>query len=475
MPPTRRPASARPSVRAGGLLSGLPACVEDVRSAALSRDQGPADPVAFAPLRAGLARAAGRLPPLYRNQVLVPFRSALDRLGAAGFRRLLAADPGREGQALLVLDVAQAILQAEGDDATRAFQEVVSDLYDGFLSAEDRRGVKPPDRGVTPPLVKWGRPAYGPYTLPVEATASLGLGAAVVSLPPANARAGLLAWAALGHETAGHDVLGADSGLEAELARAVQGALRRDGMAFLAGYWSSRIAETASDVLGILNMGPAAAVGLVGYFRGLNAAWGSGPRLRSEGPGADPHPADVLRGWLAASTVRLLGFAGRGAWADAVQAETDRDVRALRLDGRVVDPSQARRSAARVAAAVARSPMRSLEGHALGDIQDWRDADQAVAARLRAALASPARFSLAALPDAIQEGDYAAHAVAAAVGAAAGGDGPAALQPRLCALLAAMHRRNPAWGSLPVAHRGDLGWHPASLLAPGSRVRPTPT
>ena len=36
------------------------------------------------------------------------------------------------------------------------FQEVISDLYDGFLSAEDRRGVKEPDFETIPPLVKPG-------------------------------------------------------------------------------------------------------------------------------------------------------------------------------------------------------------------------------------------------------------------------------------------------------------------------------
>ena len=66
----------------------------------------------------------------------------LDQLGEAGFRRVLADDPERVGAAGLLLDVAQAVLQhGEGYQgrATAAFQEVVSDLYEGFLSAEDRR------------------------------------------------------------------------------------------------------------------------------------------------------------------------------------------------------------------------------------------------------------------------------------------------------------------------------------------------
>jgi hypothetical protein len=437
-------------------LSALPACVEEARAAAVADDPGPPDPVRFADLRARLARAEARLPPLYRRNVLDPLRATLDGLGAAGFARVLRSDPDRAGAALVLLDLAQAVLQnGEGyrEAATDGLQEVVSDLYDGFLSAEDRRGVKPPDKGAIPPLVKWGRPEFGPYTLPVDAVASAGARAAVVSLPPAAARRGLLAWAALGHETAGHDVLGADTGLRAELAAAVRAAVRRAGLSRgLADYWGDRVDETASDVLGILNMGPAAGAGIVGYFRALNAAWGSGPRLRSAGPADDEHPADVLRGWLAAATVRRLSFAGAAAWGVALDRETDRDAGPVTLAGRAVSRADARASAAAVAAAVGGTPLRSLEGHALGEIQDWRDADEGVAAGLRALVAGTG-----AVPPRVAQGVYAAHAVAAGVYASLAGDAPQArIFERTVAVLKAMHDANPSWGPLYVVHPGDL-------------------
>ena len=138
-------------------------------------------------------------------------------------------DPGRTGAARLLLDLCQAVLQrGEGYQAraTAAFQEVVSDLYDGFLSAEDRRGVRSPDHGVTPPLVRWGPAETGLHTWPARATATFDVGAAVVSLPAANASGGLLAWPALAHEAAGHDILEADDGLREELARAVRKEVR---------------------------------------------------------------------------------------------------------------------------------------------------------------------------------------------------------------------------------------------------------
>ena len=166
----------------------------------------------------------------------------------------------------------------------------MSDLYDGFLSAEDRRGVKPPDHGVLPPLVRWGS-GRGAVHLAGDGDRVGGAGAAVVSLPAANASRGLLAWAALAHETAGHDLLAADDGLRDELARAVREQLLAERMApALADYWADRIDETASDVLGVLNMGPAAALGLVGYFRGLNGAWNGTPRSGTSGARTIPTP-----------------------------------------------------------------------------------------------------------------------------------------------------------------------------------------
>ncbi len=435
-----------------GDLSNIEACVEDVARAFKDPDRGPRDLTAFAPLRSALARARGRLPPAYRQALADPLLATLDELGPSGFKQLLASDPDRAGSAALLLDAAQAVLQAGDGAATDAFQEVVSDLYDGFLSAEDRRGVKLPERSVLAPMVKWGCPDDGPYTWPVTATASLGATTGVVSLPPGNARRGLCVWAALGHETAGHDILGADRGLKAELADAVRRALREAGMTALAGYWADRVDETASDVLGILNMGPAAGFGLLATLRGFRLASGDGARLQSEGAGDDEHPADVVRGFLAAATIRTLPFGGATAWAAAVERETSLDAQVIRLSRREVSLTEARGAAATAARAVTSTPLRTLEGHALGEIQTWRDSDDRIVARLAAALAG--RGTLDAT---IERGDYAAHAVAAAVTTAVGrGGDPAALQPRLVTMLAAMHRLNPVWGPLQVIHSGDM-------------------
>ena len=58
-------------------------------------------------------------------------------------------------------------------------------------------------------------------------------------------------------------ILHADDGLEDELSQKVRSALNAVSIgAGLADYWAERIDETASDLMGILNMGPAAGIGL---------------------------------------------------------------------------------------------------------------------------------------------------------------------------------------------------------------------
>jgi haloacid dehalogenase-like hydrolase len=445
------------------MIDNIAACSEDARLAALDSDPGPADPTDYGNLLARLEVAQQKLPPLYRDTVASPFFAKLRQLGPSGFNTVLIRDPRREGTAGLLLDIAHAILQ-NGEDyqkvATDAFEEVVSDLYDGFLSAQDRKGIKPPDRAIIAPLVKWGNPDSGPYTWPVDATEQgFDVGAAIVNLPPANARRSVMAWAALGHETAGHDVLHADRGLQAELAIAIQSELEKQHVGFgLPEYWALRIDETSSDVMGILNMGPAAGIGIISYFRGLNAAFGNGPTLRNTGPAGDPHPADILRGYLAAETVRLLASADAARWANLIEQETTKDLGTITLADVVVSSTIARQSAKIVAGVLATHKSKVLDGHALIEIQDWRDRDASIVEDLRTVLTSTVPLSVE-----FSEGVFAAHVVSAAVMAALDTqtDLPA-LFSRMIAILKIMHDKNPSWGPLfivrPSTVRKDLSF-----------------
>src|SRR5881397_2504837 len=135
-------------------IKNLQNCVEDARQAGVDQDPGPADPLQFDVLRGRLQAARSKMPPLYLDAVFTPYVQTLDKLGENRFNQILLNDPSRESTAGLMLDIAQAILQ-RGEEfepkAGPAFQEVVSDLYDGFLSSEDRGGILPPDHETLPP------------------------------------------------------------------------------------------------------------------------------------------------------------------------------------------------------------------------------------------------------------------------------------------------------------------------------------
>ena len=96
--------------------------------------------------------------------------------------------------------------------------------------------------------------------------------------------------------------------------------------------------------------------------------------------------------------------------------------------------------------------MASLEQHAFGQIQNWRDQDKAIVERLEGILttANP-------LPSDLTVGVYAAHLVATATIAALGhGANISLLFPRMLDLLKAMNDKNPSFGPLLVRHPGDL-------------------
>jgi hypothetical protein len=199
-------------------------------------------------------------------------------------------------------------------------------------------------------------------------------------------------------------------------------------------------------------MGPAAAVGLIGYFRALNGAYGGEEVLRNVGPEEDPHPADIVRGYLGAETVRLLSFGAAKDWADLLVAETDRDLGKIRLGSLGVSAAVAKLSAQVVAKTIVRQKLESLERHALGEIQDWRDGDEAIVRSLREELTAAKP-----MPTKHATGVYAAHVVAAAVyeGVSTKANVPR-LMKRMLAALKAMHDANPSWGPLYVVHPGDV-------------------
>jgi hypothetical protein len=448
-------------------ISNLQSCIDDVKTAAARDDTVTLFTTNYNQLMDALTTPEIKqyFPSIYQQEVLDPFVQYLERMGEWGFTSIFSDHPTNPQADFLkeiIPDISEALLQTgEGyaQKSTHAFEELVSDLYDGFLSEEDRVSketgvqIKLPDRTFLAPLVKWGSPDAGPYTWPIDATSALDLQSAIVNLPPTNLKGGLMAWATIPHETGGHDILHADTGLLEELGDLAYNAVlaKFPTYKFLASYWRDCIDETASDVAGLLNAGPIAGISLIGYFRGL---MGGGLRNVGQMPPGDTHPVDILRGFIAARIVEQLSFSEAKDWADAIRQEVKKDLRTIYL----VDakgsyyriPQQVGiQSAETVADLIANSKLSALEGHSLKEIQDWTDKDQCIVEELATLL----REGQDLPSDFRNSGYYATHVVAAAIQEAlkAGAAPVQTFFDRMLSFLDIMHQYNNVWTMSPMA------------------------
>jgi hypothetical protein len=397
-----------------------------------------------------LSGMRAKLPAIYQQSFFDPLMRTLDSLTADEWAKPNWHD--------FLRDLVQAVIQqAENFEpiATDAFQELISDIYDGFLSAEDRAQVKLPDFSTLPPLVRWGSPQLGPYTYAVgDWMADLGFGAGLVSLPPANSKKGLMAWATLPHETAGHDVLGADKGLSKELEAKVKAALLHQGVD-MAKYWAACINEAAADVLGVLNAGPAAAIGLIAYFRGISLSVGHGAHLDPIGEAEDTHPADLARAYLAAASLRVLHFTEKNEWARRIEAEADAEPGNMVLAGKAYTRAQVKKAVKTVVKVVLQTPMLALENHRFDQIQNWKNTDEEIVAAIRGHLLAGSKLAADLKPTA-----YATHVMAAAVmNAVFATQSPQAAFAHMLPMLKQMHDDNPSWGPIFLRHPGNLRRH----------------
>lgn len=427
-------------------ISNLKQCIEEVRNRWALRLEGPTPPKDYNNLLTRLENSKNKLPKIYVDAVYKPFLEYLQDIGEQEFESILNQDKNLEELGGVITDIAQAILQRGEkycEEATNAFQAVVSDLYDGFLSDEDRLAVKNPDKEIIAPLIKWGNPGAGPYTWPADATENVGVKTAIVNLPPSHAEGCLLGWSSLGHETGGHDILHADNGLLQEIRDNVKYALKSEGMDILAKYLGDRIDETASDILGILNMGPAVGIGVIGYFCGIEAAISGKPALSNIDPGDGAHPVDILRGYLAAESVRLLKFSEANKYAEIIKNETNKYLNTITLDNhKSIDKESVCKACKIVADIVMNKNLKSLENHSLGEIQNWHDSDEDIVNKVRLYLRNESP-----LPQTMDLDVYATHVVAAAVYEAVSKNSNISLNfERMIDILQIIQKERKIWG-----------------------------
>jgi hypothetical protein len=371
--------------------------------------------------------------------------------------------------------------------ATHAFEESIADLYDGFLSMEERKQVKPPDYQVVSPLVLWGGPEAGPYTIPAdpEFVVKLGVNMSVVSMPPSYSE-NIVLWSAIGHETGGHDILHADAGLLSEIGYVVEREIiknknesslrgqevslngRKTPLAeFAAGYWKMTIDETASDVCGLLNLGPAAGIGIACLLIPIR-----GGKLLSEGWYDDVHPIDALRVLLAADVIRDipdLDVNIANAWGDALEliAEkyiTNRNEFKLITESpsgiytNVIIPYDGMREVIKIVAkTIAFTPLDTLEKHHLSEINTWANSDETLTLRMANDFLDDKEPSLEPGPDG--QTVYAAHVISAAIIALAESSNISKTTDLAISALNKMYDNNLVWRGFPLRYRSNLYTH----------------
>lgn len=303
------------------------------------------------------------------------------------------------------------------------FLAIISDLFTSFISKQCRLV---PNCGVVEhlaPLAMFqSRGHYGPFTIVGEVVERiLGARVGVVSLPSAY-RGHPILWMALAHETGGHDVSHASPSLLPELAREVE---RHFGGPYeyspnpkpaelQALVWSYWIDQTAADIYGVLNAGPAFAMNVSALFAAMNARFDPArpkPYLRSRvGAGAsgmlDPHPPDILRVALAIGVIEnlhQLDPATRAAYVADLSAIEDLCAQGsteIEIDGAVPVPHHApvrvqarlpraewREAARSVGAMVTDVRLNTLGGHSVQEVETWNDTDENTTQAIRAALA----------------------------------------------------------------------------------------
>jgi hypothetical protein len=302
-------------------------------------------------------------------------------------------------------------------------QRVVRDLHAGFpLGAQETHPASHRSRSAPPPIALWTlcrEPR--PFALAAGRLRRFGIHVGAIGMPKAFSQGGLLAWAALAHEVCGHSVLVAGSAVSLELKAKMKNALdrkfKRGSAKHLPMYWCGRFHEAVADCAGILNMGPAMAVGFIGAYRAgralldeMDGIIGPGARLCSEDKDT-LHPSDIFRGLLMASMIGNLDFRDREAWKKVLLEEVRKD---LTPGGRLgkwrVSEESAFDAAEVISEVVVKAPLRSLDGRALGAIRNWRDEDEEKVARLQRALGEEIPKSGEAFP-----GSRAIHILSAGV------------------------------------------------------------
>ena len=360
------------------------------------------------------------LPMAYEKAFIQPLEKQLDRV----LKHTLAQaacqnDTGFEPAESIFGALYSRADGSEVAEQIRRFETVIAGLFNSFLHAEKRRRLNLPLTECLAPLPTFKQRSSGPFTLPVDfLEETIGASVSIVSLPSAYRNDPLL-WTSLAHETGGHDVTHATPGLLDELRTVIRDWFRNASARFRASgtpaladnadqlgeVWAAWVDEASADVCGVLNLGPTFGLTFAAWLSALRAVISKQDKpclltLSTSPPteALDPHPVDWLRPWLAlGATQSLLNLsqARRQAYADSITKFMTPDgqpPKFIGIAGKLTVPGHGETSielklppqlAAQIATQIGRliatTPLRSLGGLSLGQIETWDETDEATA------------------------------------------------------------------------------------------------
>jgi hypothetical protein len=330
----------------------------------------------------------------------------------------------------------------------RRLRAVISDIYDSYLYTARRNDlVGPPTAKALPPLGAFIAPhpmfeaPPAPWMLTVGQIAQFtdqarnGFAAGAVGLPSGYTNHPIL-WGVLAHEIGGHDVLHADANLVDQLKEGIHQRFSGRDPQYFSALWGHWCEEAASEVCGVLNVGPSFGIlsviyhaiieplrarTKIGWSRDLSIRIRRARNMEQDKPTLgykilknpyrgseepDSHPVamvipDLIIG--AINELRSLSEEPKkryisqledlaiGCRPDCATIAVESGTRVPGFDGHLpeaINADQLRISAREVGTLIARLELKSLKNKSLEEIETWDDKDECAAQQVATRLAN---------------------------------------------------------------------------------------
>jgi hypothetical protein len=365
------------------------------------------------------------------------------------------------------------------NSTTMAFTELCSDIYDGYVSKSVRKDANLPEYQIYAPITRWG--GGDAFTHSVRAGTSLGIQAAVVSIPKAWSN-NIALWSLCVHECY-HDVIDAYKGLLNEVEDLISDVFESDEIKedfteemnwngekcseiprFAAEYWRRTMSETLPDICSLLNIGPSAGISFA-----LLALAKKGQTLTPSSNIELQHPDNVLRIIIAREvTQRLLGLdiKVRNGYIEFFNKiiedyvyEKDNFilftlVRENKNPDYIIPFESMIKTIKIVVEKVAFTRLKSLGNHSLAEINTWKNPDEILVQEIMENLLRNKKTNIDSRSDGSKV--YAAHIVAAATLALIKNPDPSSITKLAVESLKQLYDSNPIWRGFPATYRSDI-------------------